>query len=357
MKRRTTHTRTPVHLFESVVRNALDYLDRSVEEMKLHPKFAVVHFCTGVELLLKAKLLREHWSLVVDKPGSVSLAAFEAGQFISVSVKEAIQRLQQVASIRIPSDENLAYEVLRNHRNQLMHFFSSDYEGTLSKKTALQLESEQCRAWFFLQRRLEAWQSDFASFSDRFTRFRNQLHRNLTFLKAKFVELRSEIKIAKAKGGVVAACEQCRHVSALREDNNAPLVEYRCLVCDRTTPVLELKCPDCNKPLTVHEDARGECACGFSATSDWLRSSLDDGMFDPSDHPYPDGILCGECLGPNGPTVIDFKDNYLCLSCLSLFPEISQCEYCSQLYVGLDLDDSMLSGCELCDGRLGNSAD
>jgi hypothetical protein len=43
--------------------SAFDFLESSVDEIKTHPKYSVIHFATAVELLLKARLIHEHWSL------------------------------------------------------------------------------------------------------------------------------------------------------------------------------------------------------------------------------------------------------------------------------------------------------
>jgi hypothetical protein len=51
-------------MFDSLVRNALAFLERSVDELKDAPNYAVIDFCTAIELFLKARLLLEHWALV-----------------------------------------------------------------------------------------------------------------------------------------------------------------------------------------------------------------------------------------------------------------------------------------------------
>jgi hypothetical protein len=78
--------------FHSLVRNAIDFARKSVEEIKRSPKFSMIHFCSALELFLKARLLREHWSLVVSQPEKASLAKFRSGGFHSVSMEEATKR-------------------------------------------------------------------------------------------------------------------------------------------------------------------------------------------------------------------------------------------------------------------------
>jgi hypothetical protein len=84
--------------FDSLVRNAIDFLQMSVKELEKQPKYSVIHFAMSVELFLKARLLREHWSLVVSKIEKASLQAFRNGEFVSVTMDECLQRLGNIAN-------------------------------------------------------------------------------------------------------------------------------------------------------------------------------------------------------------------------------------------------------------------
>jgi hypothetical protein len=55
-------------MFNSVVENALDFLKQSILELKKSPKYSVIHFCAAIELFLKARLMLEHWTLIVGAP-------------------------------------------------------------------------------------------------------------------------------------------------------------------------------------------------------------------------------------------------------------------------------------------------
>ena len=43
------------------MRNAIEFLQRSMKELENQPKYAVIDFCTTLELFLKARLLKAHW--------------------------------------------------------------------------------------------------------------------------------------------------------------------------------------------------------------------------------------------------------------------------------------------------------
>src|SRR4051794_21942996 len=97
--------------FESLVVNAIDFLTQSAEEVESHPKYSVIHFCAGIELLLKARLLREHWSLVVTKPGEISKRKFEEGDFESVSMRQCFERLENVCGERLQEERESFLEL------------------------------------------------------------------------------------------------------------------------------------------------------------------------------------------------------------------------------------------------------
>jgi len=82
-------------IFDSLTRNAFDFLERGISEFDKSPKYSVIHFCAAVEMLLKARLMKEHWSLIVSKPDQANLARFMAGDFISVTRNEILYGLNQ----------------------------------------------------------------------------------------------------------------------------------------------------------------------------------------------------------------------------------------------------------------------
>ena len=46
-------------IFDSLTRNAFDFLERGIAEFDKTPKYSVIHFCAAVEMLLKARLMKE----------------------------------------------------------------------------------------------------------------------------------------------------------------------------------------------------------------------------------------------------------------------------------------------------------
>lgn len=111
--------------------NGLDYLESAVEQLRGSPsnrdlKYAILHLVAGTEVLLKARLSVEHWSLVFDHPGKAKVEAWEAGEFRSCSILEAFDRLVSVVGLDFPTNARPTILSLQEKRNRLQHFGLSD---------------------------------------------------------------------------------------------------------------------------------------------------------------------------------------------------------------------------------------
>ena len=184
-------------LFDALVLSAIDFARRSVRELQSSPKYSMIHFSTALELFLKARLLREHWSLVVSRTDTASAATFRSGQFHSVSMDEAIKRLRNIAGESIPHQAEKAFRTVREHRNRLVHFLHPDFADKQSARK-VQVAADQYRAWHFLSELVAVtWQPHFRKHAGRLARLDRSMHRLRDFLKVKYDTLRPEIKAKK----------------------------------------------------------------------------------------------------------------------------------------------------------------
>jgi len=104
-----------------VVNNGLDFLDSSVDHLanpsNRNLKYAVLHLFASIETLIKARLILEHWTLVLADVGAANVAKFKTGDFRSVGVSQALQRLRGVGALaREPRSDEVIKDVekLRN---------------------------------------------------------------------------------------------------------------------------------------------------------------------------------------------------------------------------------------------------
>lgn len=92
-------TMTHPLLFNELVNNAFDFLEQAISEFDKKPKYSVVHFCTAIELILKARLVHDHWSLIVD--GTPNISKFKDGSFKSINFNELMPRIEAATGERI----------------------------------------------------------------------------------------------------------------------------------------------------------------------------------------------------------------------------------------------------------------
>lgn len=123
-----SHATTQPHDFQ-LLDNALDYVLSAAEHAALGTprdlKYAVLHLFAGVELLLKARLLEEHWSLLFADVDKASQQRLDSGDFKSVDFETAVSRLKDVADVQIDREAVGRLNALRGLRNRIQHFGAS----------------------------------------------------------------------------------------------------------------------------------------------------------------------------------------------------------------------------------------
>jgi hypothetical protein len=107
--------------------NGIDYLYSVVDHLSGEPqprdlKYGVLHLQAATEVLLKARLLQEHWSLVFKDPGRADRARFESGDFESCGTAETISRLRDIIGIDLPRAAADEINQLAKAHNALQHY-------------------------------------------------------------------------------------------------------------------------------------------------------------------------------------------------------------------------------------------
>ena len=181
-------------LFTFLVENAIDFAEKSLEELKKkNPKHSLIAFCTALELFLKARLMLEHWTLLVSNPTNAKLQNFENGDFHSVSMEQALERLNDIAGEALLPQEKRIFRAIREQRNKMVHFF--DPTTRASVRDLEKVAAQEYSGWFHLHMILtNRWEQHFKRFHDHIERLSERLHQLREFLKIKFKELAHEIR-------------------------------------------------------------------------------------------------------------------------------------------------------------------
>lgn len=112
------------------VRNGVDYLLSTVTHLtegQQPPgdrdlKYAVLHLHAATEVLLKARLVREHWSLVFSDLRKATKHKFHEGDFVSVTVDATMDRLRDIVGLDIGQANRGAINELTRTRNAFTHY-------------------------------------------------------------------------------------------------------------------------------------------------------------------------------------------------------------------------------------------
>ncbi|MFI6020578.1 hypothetical protein ACIBCP_23425 [Streptomyces sp. NPDC051287] len=133
------------------IENGLDYLISVVDNLAKEDgtpvsarnlKYGVLHLQAAAEVLLKARLQREHWSLVLAKldRNPTTRENFDAGKFASCTMEDAALRLRNVVGLHISPESIKALKELAESRNALQHFGLDDTGPAVEAKAALVLD-------------------------------------------------------------------------------------------------------------------------------------------------------------------------------------------------------------------------
>lgn len=113
-------------LEETLLENAEDFLREAVRYARASTgrdwKYAVVHLCVALELILKAILAKEHWSLVFENVNEASKEKLTTGGFRSARFETALERAQRIVGMQIGPKDLRYLRALHEIRNRLIHF-------------------------------------------------------------------------------------------------------------------------------------------------------------------------------------------------------------------------------------------
>lgn len=337
-----------------LVDNALDFLSRALSELERSPKYSLIHFHAAVELLLKARLLAEHWTLVIAKRQDADLKRFLAGDFQSVSLEEAADRLDKVIQSPLSPSELALFRNLAKHRNRMMHFHHEVADAKAATKLKKEVVIEQLRAWYVLNKLLlERWGDVFKNWRASFEQVSERLRGNRQYLQVSFEAVGPQLRELEARGIAIENCPACGFLASQVHEMVGLVKSCACAVCQLKSAQVIVPCPNCKEPLQFVGDGFTECnSCREHVTPQNLAEILDEDEQGTKDY-YESGMPahCTHCSGYE--TVVHHGGECVCASCFMVFREheMHPCSYCGALNAG-ELEDSYAVGCVVCSGSM-----
>ena len=357
-KKRQAEFPSEEELFESLTRSAFQFLEKAISEFEQSAKFSTVHFAIAIELFLKARLMREHWSLLLDKPDQGDRSDFFKGEAKTVTPEQTIERLKKIAGVSIPSHFRDAFLKIAKHRNKMVHFVHSD--DLKEENATAQIAAEQCAGWLSLRVLLESW-GEFSGFEKDIRHVGRAMERHRAFLEAKFASKADVLKQHRNGGGRIGLCPSCKFEAVRIEPSHGSISPGSCVVCWYAGSEIELTCinDECAGAIAFnsYEGAPSDCPhCNTEIDEDFLTEALDTGdaihQDNYFDHVY---VNCSHCSGYH--TGVEHHDLYLCVQCLDVSEVMEVCDYCGEGQIRGVPEHSYLVGCGLCDGAAGNMRD
>lgn len=328
---------------EQLTRNGFRFLLRAAKELADAPRDALLHLCAGIELVLKARLAYEHWSLVVDQPGSRSLPEVIAGDFKSVGFADAMKRIEKITGRAFQPAERRTFESVASHRNKLVHFYHDALDGE-DETLRVEVAKEQCRALTIIRRLVEGpWAEAFSRVSASMIALRKQCRTNGVYLSVAFEQAKADLDLARLQGKSVEGCSYCGLDSLVVQKLQFHLVTTECLVCGGGADTYcRLNCPGCHNTIDVScPDGALRCECGHQVSWPDVLVALGLDIGGP-EH-------CWGCSDYVNNSAFKASDGsgYLCLCCMTGYPPgMIRCRTCGSRWVGdaHDVDE----GCKNC---------
>lgn len=339
---------------KNLLENALEFSKRASKDLANEDyKFSLIHFCAAIEQILKARLVLEHWMLIIDKNSidSATFAKFECGDTATITITSVLGRSENLFD-----NVNDAYTKCIGHlikeRNKIIHFYNLKVSNS---KENLNIVRTIYKAWYLTHDIIDTTQK-LNRFKKKFNLINIEMMKFDDYLGIIYDEKKPEIdKLIKA-GDDIIYCKICGRLAFHGDVSDELIKDGRCIVCAYNEIYIKIRCEKCQTSNYLFPSrscelklncCNHECQATIACDDDEVLNELQDISDDPK-HGYH-YASCSECNTQG--CVGMFKNIWLCSSCLSTHDSLFECECCGERVTGYK-EDTYLSGCGFCNGRL-----
>ena len=340
-------------LMKRLVINALDFLVRAIDEFQEFPKYSIIHFSAAVEQFLKARLMAEHWTLVVSVRQRADWNNFISGNFQSVTLDEAASILEKVVLSELPKNALAAFRTIAKHRNRAIHFFHSAHTDVQAKDELRKIAKEQLIAWFHLHRLLQnQWSEIFSAWLSEINLIENKLKVYRDFLSLVFEEAAPILEKHRHAGISIELCKACSFESMVYDIEPDLLDAASCEVCGHSVSCITIECPSCDEHARFEEDGFGKCKkCNMHLEPKHLADTLEDknAVYELAKEGVEPRGNCWDCDCLQSVIRVS-SGGWLATCCLVEHEVLETCDWCGTNNTG-DMANSFLEGCNMCGGH------
>lgn len=295
-------------IFDGLAKNAIEFLLRALDQVESEPKYAIINFATGIELIFKARLALLGVEQIACNPINVDERKLAAGRLRTVGLELALERIEKVGDETIDRAISKALDKVVKHRNKVIHFHHPDLDVVAQREQVLK---EMMVAWKQLFLLFNGrWRSLFTDYEESFGHIGLVLLSKVAFLSAVFDSVKN------VPGALAfSTCPACGYKALDGQTGD----RYRSEICR---------------------------VCGYEAPS---HKGIQQG-----DEQFV--ASCANCDGVE--TVVQTQFGFKCTECESVFSEAMSCGYCNADWVGVgEFFCDSASGCDHCGGPLSNIRD
>ena len=292
---KTKNTRPRLEL--TLLENSKDFLLSAVElsdsEFPRDWKYALLNISNAVELLLKAVLEKEHWSLLFEDVNKAKRASLQSGDFRSVEFGTAIARLKNIIGPIIRERDEYFLLKLRDLRNRVTHYAVVVDVRQLKSVIGIAIN-------LFIKLYSHLVGEEASSFVEKIAVSSSPLE---AFVKERMRSIGKQLEKSTRPVRPFSSCPTCMQDALVVNDSTA-----KCLFCTSEIDIDELAmnsegpggpCPECEYGrlgFVLHNNEDGEFVCvlcGFQTDRDYNDTCDNCGevFWNPSEMP-----LCEDCI-------------------------------------------------------------
>lgn len=258
-----------------MLENGLDFITEAVTIINSSSdhrrlKYAVIHLCSGVELVLKEVLKNKDWRFIFQEIKDAKAELLQSGDFDSVSFKKAINRLESECKIRFSEDDKKTLFELKLKRNKIEHFKIDEKVGALKSLSAKVLN-------FLIQ----------------------FIHANINMtstsaLSKRYIRTLPK-ELSKFNSYVIERTQKIKSIYDQKFSDN----------------ILSIRCPNCLQK-TIFIDSQMTCLfCNYTNSPDILSSEFNTTF----NAPMTIQPMCQNC---STTSLIESEEKIICLSCRNI---------------------------------------
>jgi hypothetical protein len=283
----------------SLTDNAFDFLYDGIEYAKKDNnrdwKYALLHTANAIELMMKAVLEKEHWSLLFENLDNADKEMLTRGDFQSVKFETAHKRLKSIVGIDFSPNEEKYLTKIREKRNRITHF-----SVELHIEEVKSIIAKGIGVFLKLYKEIETEEN----FDDKLHHINSELLGFQKYVDLRLAEIRKETKDSEIPDSIFLTCLICLQETIVIDD------KYK-----------QLLCKFCGAEFS-HEDMANYASDGY-------------------------GGACPECLD-GALAFLKDSNEYICTKCgfLTQWNCNFQCTSCGNTYWDENGDENYL--CEAC---------